>query len=94
MSDSSTHSAAGHAGPAILSPPVTARQDEARHASSVLLDSLFILPFGCGVALLWANTLPEMLKGMEFKYALIQLALYHAKTPRLDVMRANKAPPG
>ncbi len=28
-------------------------------ASSVLLDSLFILPFGCAVALLWANTLPE-----------------------------------
>jgi len=59
MSDSSTHSAAGQAGAALFSPPVTSRKGMAGRASSVLLDSLFILPFGCAVALLWANTLPE-----------------------------------
>jgi len=59
MSDSSTHPVAVHHGPAILSPPVTSRKGMAGRASIVLLDSLFILPVGCAVALLWANTLPE-----------------------------------
>jgi Na+/H+ antiporter NhaA len=58
MSDSSAHSAS-HAGPAILSPLVPSRKGVALRISSFLLDSLFILPVGCAIALVWANTLPD-----------------------------------
>ncbi len=40
-------------------------------------------------AIYFITTLPEMMKGMEFKYALIQLALYHNRAPKLEIMTAN-----
>ena len=55
----SGHSAAAHDAPAVLEPLVPVRRGVARRISSFLLDSLLILPVGCGVALLWANVWPE-----------------------------------
>ena len=82
MSDSSTHSAAEHAGEAILSPPVTSRKGMAGRASSLLLDSLFILPIGCAVALLWANTFPEsyfiFARALDFPVNEIGIVLFFA----------------